>query len=100
MITPTSTIKIKSELHKFSNPSKAQTLRRFFKTGKGEYAEGDVFLGVTVPESRKIAQAHLSTPPKELEELLMSKIHEERLVALIILVERFKKSSPSEQKVI
>ncbi len=75
-----------------ANPSKAAVLRSFFKTGKGDYAEGDQFLGVTVPVQRKIAAAHESLAFPALHALLRSKTHEERLTALLILVRRFQKA--------
>jgi 3-methyladenine DNA glycosylase AlkD len=83
---------LKSELKSLSNPEKARVLQRFFKTGKGEYAEGDIFLGIPVPESRKIAKKYLALSREEIKALLESKIHEERLIALLILVHQFKKA--------
>lgn len=73
-------------------------LQRFFKTGKGEYAEGDVFAGIKVPVSRKIAKQHLDLSFTDLQKLLKSKIHEERLIALLILVERYKKSDEKDKE--
>lgn len=64
------------------------TLQRFFKTGPGEYAEGDQFIGVHVPQSRAIAKEHLDLPMNEIDRLLDSQIHEYRQVALFILVNR------------
>jgi len=89
---------LRSELSSIANPAKARILQRFFKTGKGEYAEGDVFLGVTVPETRRIAKkfSHLSLA--ELQKSLESKYHEERLAALLVLVEKFQKSQEFERK--
>lgn len=88
---------ILSELLSVANPEKAQFLQRFFKTGKGQYAEGDVFLGLVVPLSRSIAKANKETPLSELQILLNSEYHEARLVALLIIVERFKKATPFER---
>ena len=80
-----------SALRSLQNPSKAQLLSRFFKTGKGEYAEGDVFLGLTVPLSRTIVRKYMNLPLGEIKKLLQSKYHEVRLVALLMLVEKFKR---------
>lgn len=77
---------LKKELKKIANPKKARILQGFFKTGKGEYGEGDVFLGITVPQSRAIAVKFKNLDFVSIERLLHSKIHEERLIALLILV--------------
>lgn len=71
---------------------------RFFKTGPGEYGEGDVFIGVTVPRQRRIARRFGALPLDEAERLLASRIHEERLTALLILVERFNRSAISSER--
>lgn len=86
------------ELKSKANPQKAKILRGFFKTKKGEYGEGDVFLGLTVPEVRKAVQkyAHLKIP--QIKKHLHSKIHEERLAALLILVKRFQTEGGKCQK--
>jgi 3-methyladenine DNA glycosylase AlkD len=85
---------IKQELYKLSNSEKAVHALRFFKTGIGEYGEGDIFIGVTVPEIRKIAQEHKELASLEIEKLLMSPVHEHRLTALIIMTKQF----PQKQK--
>src|SRR3989338_1773610 len=82
-------MEIEVELGKLANPQKAKVLRSFFKTGKGQYGEGDVFLVVTVPESRKVANEFSQLPLDRVKTLLNSKVHEMRLVALLILVQRF-----------
>ncbi|MDR1114912.1 MAG: DNA alkylation repair protein [Tannerella sp.] len=87
-----------SELQSIGTPEKAAHLQRFFKTGAGQYGEGDVFIGVVVPHTRSIAKANLQTPLTEIRKLLMSKYHEARLCGLIILTERFKKASEAERK--
>ena len=87
-----------SELQSLGTPEKAAHLSRFFKTGPGQYGEGDRFLGVVVPQIRSIAKAHLSTPFSELQHLLDSPWHEVRLCALFILVYRFKRKSTSEEE--
>ena len=80
---------VKKELSFYSNISKAKILRKFFKTSKGEYGEGDIFLGLTVPQTRKIAKKFIALDLFELKKLLYSRIHEERLCALLILVEKY-----------
>ncbi|MEK6875594.1 MAG: DNA alkylation repair protein [Nanoarchaeota archaeon] len=89
---------IQKELNSLANSEKAKKLQRFFKTGKGEYGEGDIFLGVSVPEQRKIAKKYLDTSLEEIQELLNSKIHEERLIVLIILVNQYKKARKDRLK--
>ena len=84
---------LQNELRKLANPQKAKFLAGYFKTGKGEYAEGDIFIGITVPEQRKIAIRYKTLDLREIQQLLNSKIHEERLVALLILVEQYKKAN-------
>ncbi len=79
----------KKELHNCIKRGKAETLARFFKTGKGEYGEGDLFLGVMVPEIRKVAKAFRAISFSEIKKLLDSKYHEERLLGVLILVENF-----------
>lgn len=88
---------LKKDLNKLKNPEKAKLLQRFFKTGKGQYGEGDIFLGIMVPESRKVATKFKDLSLKEVEELLHSTIHEERFIALSILVIQFE-ASPENRK--
>ena len=88
--------KLRSDLKELKNPEKAKLLQRFFKTGSGGYGEGDVFLGITVPESRKIAIKYKNLELKEVEALLNSKIHEERLIALLLLVHNCELAKKSE----
>ena len=87
-----------SDIQAHAHPDKARIYARYFKTGKGEYAEGDVFLGLTVPEQRTIAKKYVSLPLAEIEELLYSKFHEHRLTGLIILVYKYEKASLVEKK--
>ena len=80
------------EIKNRASEEKAQTSRRFFKTGKGQYGEGDEFLGLTVPDCRDIAKKFINVELKDVKKHLESKYHEERLVAFLILVEQFKKA--------
>ena len=82
-----------------TTPGKADTLSRFFKTGKGEYGEGDKFIGVMVPANRHIAKQTLDAPLQTVAEMLASEIHEHRLSALLSLVERYRKArkDPAEK---
>ena len=89
---------LRRELRRYASPKQALVLQRFFKTGPGEYGEGDRFIGVKVPQIRKVATNHHQTPGKDILGLLGSKIHEERLLALIILTIAFKKSDDVKRK--
>jgi 3-methyladenine DNA glycosylase AlkD len=83
---------VRQALRAIADPARVPDLRRFFKTGPGEYAEGDEFLGVTVPAQRKIAKAARTLPEREVLLLLRSSFHEERLTALLIWVEQFSRA--------
>jgi len=89
---------LKKDVQKLANLEKAKIYQGFFKTGKGEYGEGGVFLGLTVPQSRKIAIKYRDLKFTDIKKLLQSKIHEERLIALLILVHDFEKGSKEDQK--
>lgn len=91
---------IQRKLETYADPVKREYLPRFFKTGKGEYGEGDKFLGVVVPNTRTVAKQHKDAPFAVMAELLQSQWHECRLCALLMLVERFKKSGEKERKLI
>ncbi len=90
--------KIRKELRKEADPSKTKILSNFFKTGKGEYGEGDKFLGVSVPNTRKIAKRYEDISFERVKSLLDSKFHEERLLACLILVEKYKKGNIKEKE--
>lgn len=90
------------ELRKYADAKKAQFLMRFFKTGPGEYAEGDQFIGVTVPQNKTVALKFIESTEKEISILFKSPIHEDRLLALNILVNQYnmKKEIKEKQKII
>jgi 3-methyladenine DNA glycosylase AlkD len=80
-----------------ADPEKASILQRFFKTGVGDYGEGDLFLGLTVPKSRRIANVYRDLNRSDLTTFFKSPIHEERLIALLILVDQYQRGSLAEQ---
>jgi len=90
--------KIRKDLRRNRNNQKAKDLQRFFKTGPGEYGEGDKFLGVTVPIVRNIAKKYKHMELSEAETILKSPIHEERFLALVCLVQNFKKGDEKDRK--
>ncbi len=83
--------RLKSKLNSKANKKKADIQMSFFKTEKGSYSHGDIFIGITVPEQRNIAKKYIDLPLKDVQKLLKSKIHEHRLVGLIILTSKYKK---------
>jgi len=83
---------IVEDLDALRDPEKARVLSRFFKTGTGEYGEGDIFLGIPVPLQRKIARKYPDLSLDDTHRLLSSKIHEHRLVALLILIFKYRRS--------
>ena len=87
-----------SDIQACAHPDKAKVYARFFKTGKGEYGEGDLFLGLTVPEQRALAKKYVDLSFEEIEELLYNKYHEHRLTGLIILVYKYEKASPEQRE--
>lgn len=87
---------ITSDLIQLGSPEKAAFLSRFFKTGKGQYGEGDVFLGITMPEIREIVKKYPMLALEEWTELLQSPYHEFRMAALIGLMKRFQKAKKDE----
>lgn len=91
-------IPLPEALRRETNAEKATFLARFFKTGKGQYGEGDVFLGLSVPQQRKIAQSYTHLSLNEIQSLLKSEIHECRFTALEILVMKYEKASLPEKK--
>jgi len=89
---------IETDLQNLADQETAKHSQHFFKTGKGEYGEGDQFLGICVPVIRKLAKkfSHLSL--SDIQALLKSKFHEQRLLAIIMLINRFKKADAKDQK--
>lgn len=90
--------KIKKQLNQLADTEKANTLKKFFKTGPGEYGEGDTFIGVSVPDLRKTAQQIQDITTRELRELMASTVHEERHLALLILVRKYSKGDAMTKK--
>lgn len=88
---------IRKKLKGYSSKKKAVILSRFFKTGRGEYAEGDIFIGVMVPQTREVVKEYKDMDLAEAMKLLRSRIHEERLAALLILVSKFKRACAEDK---
>ena len=86
------------ELSKYADPDKASFFPKFFRTGKGEYGEGDKFIGVTVPNQRKLAKKFRDIDFKELRKLIKSPIHEHRLVSLLILVLKYERGDYKDKE--
>jgi 3-methyladenine DNA glycosylase AlkD len=91
---------LRNDLKNEANEKQAAILQRFFKTGKGEYGEGDIFYGIKVPVQRRIAKKHKDISLTDLQVLLDSSIHEERLVALFILVDQYTKGNDKTKETI
>ncbi|OEU67437.1 MAG: DNA alkylation repair protein [Desulfobacterales bacterium PC51MH44] len=89
---------IQRKLQQLGSKKKAKVSQRFFKTGPGEYGEGDVFIGVRVPDLRKLAKEYQSITIKEVKQLLKSAIHEERQLALLMLVNKYSKGNETVKK--
>jgi len=89
---------LRRDLRNFADFEKSNILQKFFKTGKGQYGEGDIFIGVIVPNIRKVSKNNTELSLLEIKKALYSKIHEERLCALFVLIEKFNKANPSDKK--
>jgi 3-methyladenine DNA glycosylase AlkD len=87
-----------NDLQTLQNEEKARILQRFFKTGPGQYGEGDLFLGITVPVLRKLAAKHRALPVESVSELLCHPYHEARLIALLLMIQNFRQANPASQK--
>jgi len=93
------TIKIiRKKMQQLGSEEKANVLQRFFKTGPGEYGEGDVFIGVRVPDLRKLVKEYQDITIKGVMQFLRSSIHEERMFALLILVGKYSKGNEAVKK--
>jgi 3-methyladenine DNA glycosylase AlkD len=92
------THQIQERLQRLGNPEKARFLQGFFKTGPGQYAHGDCFIGLKVPEIRKLLREYPTLTPDDILPLLASPIHEVRLFALLALVRSFEKGDRTERR--
>lgn len=89
---------IEQELKKLADKKRAKASAWFFKTGKGQYGEGDVFLGIRVPILRRVAHEFIDLPLTKLSQLLKSKIHEHRFAALEILAAKYDRAEAAEKQ--
>jgi 3-methyladenine DNA glycosylase AlkD len=87
-------------MESLSDPETADILQKFFKTGPGEYGEGDRFRGVRVPAIRKVAKGFREMVLSEMEALLESEFHEDRMLAVILMVERFRRADAEDRQTI
>jgi len=94
----TASASLLTELVALGDEEKSQHALKFFKTGPGEYGEGDKFLGIRVPDARKVAKQWRDMAPRELLKVLRSEWHEARLVALLILVDQYQRGTPERQQ--
>ncbi|MEW6561627.1 MAG: DNA alkylation repair protein [Pseudomonadota bacterium] len=88
---------IQTRLHALANPAQAKILQGFFKTGPGEYGEGDVFLGIKVPQLRALAKTLRGTPLPVIENLLQDEVHEQRVLALLLLMDYYARGDSAAQ---
>ncbi len=89
---------LKNDLNKLADKNQAVILAGFFKTGKGQYGEGDIFLGIKVPAQRMVAKKYADLALTDIQQLLNSKIHEQRLIALLILLKQYSESNEANKK--
>lgn len=90
--------RLEKELKKLRNPTKAKIYARFFKTGKGEYGEGEKFLGATVPQIRQVAKKAPDLPLSEILSLLTGEFHEHRWLANMLLGRQYQRADPADKK--
>lgn len=89
---------LQEKIRLLADPEVAKTMQWFFKTRKGEYGEGDIFVGLKVPNQRKLAREFIDLSLSELKILLHSPVHEERLISLFILVDKYEKGDEKEKE--
>jgi len=89
---------VKTALQTYANPEDAAMVQRYFKTGEGQYGAGDVFIGVRVPDTRKVCKTFKNLPLSEVELLLASEIHEHRLAAVILLANAYARADHAAQR--
>ncbi len=89
---------VDKDIQALANPAHAKILQRFFKTGPGEYAEGDIFVGIKVPVIRQLVKKYSELDLKDIETLLHDRVHEKRILALFIMVAQFREGTPEQQK--
>ncbi|WP_127718514.1 DNA alkylation repair protein [Halobacteriovorax sp. HLS] len=89
-------MKLQEEVRTLRNPERAEKCKRFFKTGKGEYGHGDLFLGISTPILRDFAKKNIQLSIPNVKRLIKSKFHEERLLGLLILVNKYQKAESNE----
>lgn len=89
---------LQKAIHSLGSPERARHSQRFFKTGPGQYSEGDIFLGLTVPEQRQIAKQYAALSLPDLQKLLHAKYHEERQIALLIIILQLKSIRKKQDK--
>jgi 3-methyladenine DNA glycosylase AlkD len=93
-----SIVKLRRAIWQLADPETAQLLQRFFKTGEGEYGAGDRFLGIRVPALRRLARTYWTLPLASTLELLRSPWHEERLLALLLFVEQYRRGDQLQRE--
>ncbi len=89
---------LQQALRKKARPEKVSIYQNFFKTGKGEYANGDVFIGVTVPDTRAVAKQFSHLELSDLVSILKSSVHEDRMAALFVIVHKFQNVETENEK--
>lgn len=94
----TITNEIRARMRELADDERAHVLQRFFKTGPGEYGEGDLFLGITIPELRKLAKQYRSVRLEEVLSLLTSRYHEERVLALLMMIDAYSKGDEAAKE--